>query len=159
LGHWIGLVVPRLCDPVLAVRRAAVECIEQMLFVNHVLRVTHQKPGLVVAEIEHPDDLLPMFDIRDKIETTVLNEQFQLVHDVAQVLCKVVVADDLAELILSSLPGESARLFPLGDAHPGLQGCGTRNSTPARVYACTSMPSRRRAVVSSRTPSPIWWTA
>lgn len=105
LGHWIGLMVPRLCDPVLGVRRAAVECIEQLLFVNHVLHSAHQNPNIVVATIEHPDELLPIFDIRDKIDTQVLNEQFQLVHDVAHVLCKVVVADDLCELILSSLPG------------------------------------------------------
>ncbi len=32
MGKWIGLMVPRLCDPVLAVRKAAVECIEQVFF-------------------------------------------------------------------------------------------------------------------------------
>lgn len=107
LGHWVGLMVPRLCDPVLGVRKAAVECIEQLLFVNHVLHLSHDNPGIDVSKIEHPDDLLPIFDIRDKIDTSVLNEQFQLVHDVAQVLCRTIPKDDLPDLILSSLPGLS----------------------------------------------------
>ncbi len=107
MGHWIGLMVPRLCDPVLAVRKAAVECMEQLLFVNHVLHECKERPGVAVAEIQHPDNLLPIFDIRDKIDTVVLNEQFQLVHDVAQVLCRVVPSDDLPDLLVSSLPGLS----------------------------------------------------
>jgi hypothetical protein len=36
MGKWIGLMVPRLCDPVLAVRKAAVECIEQVIVVGLV---------------------------------------------------------------------------------------------------------------------------
>ncbi len=78
---------------------------------NHVLHLCKENPNVVVAEIEHPDSLLPIFDIRDKIDTVVLNEQFQLVHDVAQVLCQVVPSDDLADLLVSSLPGMRRKIL------------------------------------------------
>jgi hypothetical protein len=71
------------------------------------MHICKETPGVDVAAIDHPDNLLPMFDMRDKIDTQVLNEQFQLVHDVAQVLCHVVPGDDLADLLISSLPGLS----------------------------------------------------
>jgi hypothetical protein len=67
-----------------------VHSLSQLLFVNHVLHLCKEDVNVVVSSIEHPDSLLPIFDIRDKIDTVVLNEQFQLVHDVAQVLCQVV---------------------------------------------------------------------
>ena len=79
LGHFLGLMMPRCCDPVVSVRIAAVEVIEQLMVLNNVLKVKFQDKDADVKKIARPAELEPLTDIKARIDTEVLNEQFQLV--------------------------------------------------------------------------------
>ena len=104
LGKYLGVVIPRCCDPSLSVRKNAMESIQNLLYVDFIIKKEAESFDSLKG-IEQPDELLALLDVKDRVDTIIVTEQFKLVHEMSVVLSKVVLKEELSDLILVSLSG------------------------------------------------------
>ena len=104
LGKYLGVVIPRCCDPNNSVRKNAMESIQNLLYVDFIIKKEAQSFDSLKG-IEQPDELLALLDLKDRVDTIIITEQFKLVHEMSVVLSKIVLKEELTDLILVSLGG------------------------------------------------------
>jgi hypothetical protein len=111
LGVWVGTLVTRVMDPEPTLRASALLGVQYVLYIDHVLRTrvasltTTATSSSSTTAIEPPAVLQTMSNLRKRIVTEDLNEQFTLVHELANILNALIPSADLSELILTLIDG------------------------------------------------------
>eukprot|EP01125_Pyxidicula_operculata_P007550 TRINITY_DN2562_c0_g2_i2.p1 TRINITY_DN2562_c0_g2~~TRINITY_DN2562_c0_g2_i2.p1 ORF type:complete len:1126 (-),score=250.20 TRINITY_DN2562_c0_g2_i2:7-3384(-) len=109
IGNWIAKMLPRTCDPNGEIRGLSIESIQLLLYIQWLLsRFSEEPPNKAISEIDikPPKSLSPFTGLRKKMQQSDdQNEQFSLVHSMASILAKVLSANEIPKLVISSLPG------------------------------------------------------
>ena len=100
LGGCIAMLVPRCTDNNSTIRQSAVESIQLSLYIDTLL-----KHFELTNSNELPPELLLFKDFKSRIVSEEINEQFGVVHEISRVLAKIIIPEDLPDLLLFSLKG------------------------------------------------------
>lgn len=106
LGESIVITLPRCADTVPHIRRAAIECVGLMLYIDHILATS------AAAGSAPPAYLKQLNATRDRVERGDTEAQLRGIEDLAGILCEAVSADEMRALVLGAISNG------LGDPHP-----------------------------------------
>eukprot|EP01127_Copromyxa_protea_P018695 TRINITY_DN5940_c0_g1_i1.p1 TRINITY_DN5940_c0_g1~~TRINITY_DN5940_c0_g1_i1.p1 ORF type:complete len:1700 (-),score=516.03 TRINITY_DN5940_c0_g1_i1:86-4894(-) len=110
LGNYIGVLLPRCCDPSSVIRGNAIESIQLLLYIHWMLEkvVKELSEGKASSDIDlrAPKTLAPFTGLRKKmVSLEDQNEQFGLAHSMASILAKLIQTAELPHLISSAIQG------------------------------------------------------
>eukprot|EP00727_Mastigamoeba_balamuthi_P012392 m51a1_g7776 hypothetical protein (1623) ;mRNA; f:168103-173772 len=115
LGSALAVVTPRVLDPVPRVRRAAVECVGLMLYIDHLLRSSSAgssgSPSPSAGEEaqaqqqQPPATLKALNPIRDRVEAGSFDEQLSGMNDLSTILAQTVPAEEAVPMLLGCFAG------------------------------------------------------
>lgn len=104
LGPVLSMLIPRTTDSSARVRVRAMEAIQTVLYIDHILRRNARTPPDGVYDLQPPQALIPMTELRARISQPELTTQFAAVFEVADVLCELVLdVDEMANMLLKVL--------------------------------------------------------
>lgn len=102
IGKCVGLIVPRCTDPISHVRMIAMECIELIFFIDHMLRTSVGKESY---NLDPPDELSPSPELRGRMEDASIHEQFLIVHQISTIAAKLLPNDELPSFLVHCFKG------------------------------------------------------
>ncbi|MDP2434244.1 MAG: hypothetical protein Q8P67_00705, partial [archaeon] len=103
LGPVLSMLIPRCTDSSTRVRVRAVESVQTVLFIDHVLRQNAHSPpnGEAGLDLRPPEALMPMTEFRGQIAQGHLTTQFGTVFEIAGIICQLLLDDDeVANMLL-----------------------------------------------------------
>jgi len=102
IGKCIGLLTPRCTDPLPFVRMAAIECMELLFFIDHMLKTSVGKDAY---DFTPPEELSPSPELRGKMEDADIHEQFLIVHQLSTIAAKLLPDDELPSFLINCFNG------------------------------------------------------
>eukprot|EP00029_Vermamoeba_vermiformis_P010763 TRINITY_DN5740_c0_g1_i2.p1 TRINITY_DN5740_c0_g1~~TRINITY_DN5740_c0_g1_i2.p1 ORF type:complete len:816 (-),score=382.28 TRINITY_DN5740_c0_g1_i2:37-2484(-) len=97
VGGWIGALLPRTLDVEASLRTTALAAIRLVLFVDWALQARVSKLDLS----QPPEALAPIAEMRKRILSDELNEQFVVVGELASILASMAHVTVVGELVLA----------------------------------------------------------
>lgn len=105
LGSLIATLLPRTTDSSPPVRGASIECIQLLLYIQHILQTLVASNGQPVT-LAPPKTLSPFTGLRKRmVALEDQNEQFGLAHTMASMLASVVEQKHLPSLVEGAVDG------------------------------------------------------
>jgi hypothetical protein len=108
LGDTMSIFLPRVTDPDATVRQMAIEAVQIMLYLDHIIKLRAEEKD---PSLDPPAKLAPFSDQRRRMGPADVNEQFAIVHEMSALLADVVPMVELAALLTGLVRG-------LGDSQP-----------------------------------------
>jgi maestro heat-like repeat-containing protein family member 1 len=102
LGDTMAVFLPRATDPDAATRQMAIEAVQIMLYLDHILRLRAEKKD---ASLDPPSSLAPFTDFRKRVVAADSNEQYAIVHEMSALLSDVVPMVETVALMTGLVRG------------------------------------------------------
>eukprot|EP00012_Vannella_robusta_P000552 CAMPEP_0206186026 /NCGR_PEP_ID=MMETSP0166-20121206/2167_1 /ASSEMBLY_ACC=CAM_ASM_000260 /TAXON_ID=95228 /ORGANISM="Vannella robusta, Strain DIVA3 518/3/11/1/6" /LENGTH=1620 /DNA_ID=CAMNT_0053601351 /DNA_START=1 /DNA_END=4863 /DNA_ORIENTATION=- len=102
IGRCVGLFVPRFTDPEPEIRMGAIECLELVFFIDHMLRTS---VGQESYNFEPPEELAESPELRGRIQDADIHEQFLIVHQLSTIAARLLPSDELSSFLVHCFDG------------------------------------------------------
>ncbi|GAM28545.1 hypothetical protein SAMD00019534_117210, partial [Acytostelium subglobosum LB1] len=101
VGHAVSIIVPRICDPESSIRKNAVESMQLVLYIDHMLKnVSHEN-----RRVKPVDTIQPFTQMKETIMTEEVNEQFTLALEISNIIAKMLTLDEIPVFLEGTLKG------------------------------------------------------